>query len=182
MEGSVLGRESAVLVVVDVQEKFRQVIHEWDVMLSGVGKLVGGCTVLGVPVVATEQYPKGLGQTVEEIRPLLTEPPIEKLSFSCMGEPKFRERLESLRRRQLILCGIEAHVCVLNTALDALTEGYDVHIAADATSSRRRQDKETALANATQAWAHPTTVETILFQLLEKAGTEEFKQISKIVK
>ncbi|MFH1056172.1 MAG: hydrolase [Candidatus Altiarchaeota archaeon] len=177
-----LKEEDSVLIVIDVQEKFKLVIHGWDGTLVNIVKLVRGCQILDIPVIVTEQYPKGLGRTVQEIRDALDFNPVEKMSFSCFGEEGFKRKLEGFGRKTLVLCGVEAHVCLLNTTLDALEKGYKVHYVVDAVSSRNPTDKEIAVKRVIHAGAYPTSTEMILFQLLEKAGTEEFKEISKIVK
>jgi nicotinamidase-related amidase len=178
----ILEREHSALIVIDVQERFKPVISRWDETVANISKLIMGCKALHVPVLATEQYPKGLGRTVPEISGLLDSPPMEKITFSCLGDGKVREKVRGLGRRQLLLCGIEAHVCVLNTALDAISEGYEVHYVADAISSRKQQDMEIAVERVTQSGAYLASTEMALFQLLKTAGSEEFKEISRIVK
>jgi len=170
------------LVVVDVQEKFRSVIHEWDKTLENIVKLIRGAQVLGVPTVVTEQYPKGLGKTVKEISDVLEFTPVEKTCFSCAKDDGFMEALDATGCENVILCGIESHVCVLQTALDLMKGGYDVHYVVDAVSSRNKSDKKIAVRRVVQEGALASSVEMILFQLLEKAGTDEFKKISEIVK
>jgi len=178
----VLSADESALVVVDVQEKFRPAIDGWDGMVAEVVKLIKGCKILGVPVIATEQYPKGLGRTVSEVREVLDCPPVEKTSFSCFGDALFRDRIALTGRRQLLLCGIEAHVCVLNTALDALSGGYEVHYVVDATSSRKRGDKDVAVERVKQSGAYLATTEMALFQLLKGSKAGGFKEISVLVK
>lgn len=170
------------MVVVDVQERFRPVVHEWDWMLENIVRLIRGCRVLDVPVVVTEQYPKGLGGTVSEIKGVLGFTPVVKNAFSCFGEPSFNDTLKELGRKNIVLCGIEAHVCVFNTALDALEDGYNVHLAADAVSSRKKSDRRTAVRRMTQEGVRLASVEMLLFQMLKEAGSEEFKKIQEIVK
>lgn len=177
-----LSADNSVLVVVDVQERFRDVINEWEETVENVVKVVEGCRVLGVPILHTEQYPKGLGKTVNELRQALDGEPVEKVHFSCMGDPGFRQKIGSFGKKHVILCGIEAHVCVLQTALDLMDDGHVVHVVVDAVSSRKESDKKTAVRRMLNEGAAPETVEMVLFQLLKKGGTEEFKKISKIVK
>jgi nicotinamidase-related amidase len=131
----------------------------------------------------TEQYPKGLGKTHSNLRPLLENSPFyEKLSFSCFRQPAFRLELERLHIRDILICGIEAHVCVLQTALDLLENDYRVFVAADAMSSRSSFNYHTGLSLMRDAGAVIGSTETFLFQMLEEAGTDRFKQISKLVK
>ena len=183
---NVIGRDGAVLAIVDIQERLLGALAE-DRRSSVVGRAlvaVDAALVLGVPVLVSEQYPKGLGPTAAAIRDRLGDAfaPIEKLAFSCGRSPEFRQALERTGRRQVILCGVETHVCVLQTALDLMRDGYEVFIAADAVASRRDVDRDTALALLRQAGVTIGTTEMFAFQMLECAGTDEFKQIAKIVR
>jgi nicotinamidase-related amidase len=181
--GFSIDRRKAVLVVVDVQERLAAVMDERQKVIANCRRLVDGAAILGVPAIVTEQYPKGLGPTEEELRGALSsEPPVTKLSFSCCGEPAFMERLDALARRKVILCGMETHVCVLQTGLDLLREGFDVHLARDATCSRSRENRRTGIGMMRDAGAVITSTETVLFQLLREAGTAEFKAVSQLVK
>ncbi|MBU0762350.1 MAG: hydrolase [Candidatus Altiarchaeota archaeon] len=175
-----ISRDESVLVVVDIQEKFRPHIHEWDVMLGNSIKLIKGLKILDVPVVVTEQYPKGLGETVAEIKEVLEFKPVEKTCFSCMGEEGFRKNISG--KKQVILCGIEAHVCIMQTTLQLLDEGYEVYLVVDAMSSRKKSDKRIALRRATQKGAIPVSTEMVLFELLKDAKNLGFKEIQAIVK
>ena len=172
------------LLIVDVQEKLTPHIPVAESLIENCGKLIRGANVFSIPVDVTEQYPKGLGSTVPEICDLLpagTSIP-EKLRFSCAellswgtaGGPEND-------RFQIVVAGIEAHVCVQQTVLDLLSAGYRVHIAADAIASRKKFDWQTALTRMADSGAVVTTTESILFEWCEVAGTPEFKQISKIV-
>jgi len=178
----VLTRGNGILVVVDVQVKLARLMHESEALLDNLSRLVRGATVLGVPVVATEQNPAGLGPTVEEVAPLLPAGPIPKMAFSCCGEPAFTEALEATGRRQALLAGIETHVCVYQTARDLLARGYGVHVVADAVSSRSARNREVGLEKMRAAGAEVTSVETALFEMLEVAEGPAFKQILEIVK
>lgn len=170
------------LIVIDVQVALARVMHEKEALLENVRKLVQGAGVLGVPVLWTEQYPKGLGRTVPELADLMDSDPIEKVSFSCCGDDAFMAAVEKLGRKQLVLCGIEAHVCVYQTAAGLVERGYEVEVAADAVSSRVMGNKLIALDRMKSAGAKLTSVEMALFELLKVAGTEQFKQMIKIVK
>ena len=173
-----------VLVVVDMQEKFVPVIDGFDAVAANVEILVRGCRILGVPILATEQYPKGLGRTIEPLRSAWDDglQPIEKTAFSCLGEPAFVEAWSALGRRAVILAGIEAHVCVYQTVRDFLARGVDVELVADAVSSRTARNREIGLQRCVQLGARLTSVEMVLFEWLEKAGGEAFKAISRLVK
>jgi len=177
-----LQEDSVVLVVVDVQGKLARVVHESERVIGNVGRIIAGAKALGVPVLCTEQNPAGLGATVEEIAPLLGDPAIPKMAFSCCGEPVFVEALKYLGRRQILLAGVETHVCVYQTAMDLLQMGLEPHVVADAVSSRDPRNKELALRKMRAAGAMITCVEMALFELLGTAKREEFKQILKIVK
>lgn len=178
-----LERGRAALVVVDVQEAFRPVVTEFDRIAHNIGVLVQAARVLGVPVLVTEQYPKGLGKTVPEVAQHLDGvEPIEKLCFSAAESDEFADRLDASGRDQVLLCGIESHVCVNQTADDLLVRGRQVHVAQDAVSSRTDENRTLGLHKMEQAGAVLTSVETALFELLGAAGTPEFKEIQALVK
>jgi nicotinamidase-related amidase len=188
-----LRKEDTVLVGIDFQERLMPAMKGSDELEAAAVKLVKGCRILGVPVIMTQQYTKGLGQTVPAIAAALTEPiggetgadvfqPIEKTSFSAMGEPAFAEALEALGRKTAIVAGIEAHVCVQQTVLDLLERGYTVFIANDCISSRSNTDKKYSQRRMGDAGAVGTTCESILFELLKGARESGFKQISALVK
>jgi nicotinamidase-related amidase len=178
-----LARERALLVVVDVQEAFRPAVIDFDRVAQSVAVLVQGAKVLGVPVIVTEQYPKGLGSTAPEVADHLDDvTPIEKVCFSAADSERFRAELAGAGREQVLLCGIEAHVCVSQTADDLLADGQQVQVAIDAVSSRTYENRKLGLHKMEQAGAVLTSVETALFELLGAAGTPEFKEIQKLVK
>ncbi|HTY95911.1 MAG TPA: hydrolase [Solirubrobacteraceae bacterium] len=170
-----LSRERAALVVVDVQEGFRG-YDTFEQVAGACAKLVEGARILGVPVLATEQYPKGLGPTAPEVG-LGEQHPLEKTVFSAVRAEGF----DLQGRRQAIVCGIEAHVCVSQTVLDLLDEGLEVHVPADAVGSRHRSDYEIGLRRMDDAGAQLGSVESVLFELLERAGTPEFKAVQKLI-
>jgi nicotinamidase-related amidase len=175
----VLDRERATLVVVDVQEAFRPAVLDFERVVEEIGKLVEASTVLGVPVVLTEQYPKGLGHTVPELAEHLDGvEPIEKVCFSAARAGGFHLG----RRDQVLVCGIESHVCVSQTAHDLLERGLEVHVAGDAVSSRTAGNRDLGLHKMEAAGAVLTSVETALFELVGAAGTDEFKQVQRLVK
>jgi nicotinamidase-related amidase len=172
-----------VLVVVDVQEAFRPAVTDFESVVKNVATLVQGAQVLDVPILLTEQYPKGLGRTVPEVsRHLDGIEPIEKLCFSAAEADEFAKRLAESGRDQVLLSGIESHVCVNQTADDLLRGGSEVHVAQDAVSSRTEDNRALGLHKMEKAGAVITSVETALFELLREAGTPEFKEIQKLVK
>ena len=180
---TLLHREQTALVVVDVQEKLLHAMHDADAALRNVRILVEGANILGVPVLVTEQYPKGLGPTVGALADVLKDAPrYPKLSFSCLGDEPFLAALEALDSEQILICGVEAHVCVAQTALDVLDHGWMAAVAADATSSRKARHCEWALDRLRRAGAVVTCAESALFEMLGSAGTEEFKAVSRLVK
>jgi nicotinamidase-related amidase len=178
-----LDRSRAALAVIDVQEAFRTAVGDFDQVARNTAVLVQGARILGVPVLVTEQYPKGLGRTVPEVAEHLDGiEPMEKVSFSAVEVSGFPSALAEHQRDQVLLCGIETHVCVNQTAEDLLGDGFEVHIAADAVSSRTAQNRELGLHKMEHAGATLTSVETALFELLREAGTPEFKEIQQLVK
>ncbi len=179
-----LHRAECVLVVVDIQEKLAARMAERDAVVAAARALILAARRLEVPILVTEQYPRGIGLTLPELRDALGEScvPIEKLSFGCAAEPQFLDRLRALRRNQVVLCGMEAHVCVLQTALGLLDKGSVVHVAADAVCSRNPEHKRIALDLMRQAGVAITSWESAAFQWLGKAGTPEFKDLLPLFK
>ena len=177
-----MDRDNTALVVIDLQEKFLPVIHNIKEVISNAEKVIKIFKILKMPIMITEQYPKGLGKTVESISNLIETEPIEKISFSCFGEEKFLESIGKYNMKNLVLLGIESHVCVLNTAIDAIKRGYVPYVVVDATSSRKKIDYEISLKRMVQENIYLTTSEILFYRLLEKAGTPEFREISKIIK
>jgi nicotinamidase-related amidase len=170
-----LARDRAALVVVDVQEGFRPYASFADVA-DACAKLVAGARVLELPTLVSEQYPKGLGHTAPEVG-LEDETRIEKTVFSAARADGF----DLAGRRQAIVCGIETHVCVSQTVHDLLDQGVEVHVPADAVASRHEIDYERGLERMERAGAIVTTVEAALFELLQRAGTPEFKAVQKLI-
>ncbi|NUQ62489.1 MAG: hydrolase [Pirellulales bacterium] len=169
------------LLVVDVQEKLVPAIADHQQVVWNVGRLIDGAKILGVPVAATEQYPKGLGPTVPEIARRLGEIP-SKLTFSCGGCPDVFADWESRGIHKVLVCGIECHVCVQQTVLDLLAGGWRVYLAVDAVGSRHESDCRTALGRMDSSGATLTTTEAVLFEWCDIAGTPQFKQISQLVR
>lgn len=179
-----LDRNDAVLVVIDIQEKLCRVMDQkvLERLVRNVGILQTAAHELTIPVIGTEQYVRGLGELLPEIKGCIADPTIEKLSFGCCGEPAFLDRIRSLGRRQVIVAGMEAHICVLQTVLGLLDAGYVVHLVRDAIMSRRKENWKAACEIAASAGAVVTTTEAALFQLLRTAGTAEFKKLSPLVR
>ena len=170
-----LDRERAALIVVDVQEAFRPAVENFDDVVENTRRLMEGAKILGIPTVVTEQYPKGLGRTVDELGAVEA---VEKTCFSAARADGF----ELDGRDQALVCGIETHVCVSPTAHDLLERGVEVHVASDAVSSRTAANKRVGLHKMEQSGAIVTSVETALFELLGAAGSDEFKQVQGLVK
>jgi nicotinamidase-related amidase len=179
-----LSCESAALAVIDMQEAFRPVMPDFGEVASRIATAVEGARLLQVPVILTEQYPKGLKHTAEEILPQLpTElKAIEKSCFSSCGAAEFLSRLESRNIKQVIVCGIEAHICVMQTTLDLLERGYEVFLLVDCITSRKPENKGVALARLTQAGAILSTLEMSLFEMMRDADSPQFKAVQKLIK
>jgi nicotinamidase-related amidase len=178
---SLLQRNQTALVVVDVQEAFRP-YASFEQVAAQCAKLVQGARILNVPRMVSEQYPKGLGHTAPEVG-LQDEPTVEKSVFSAARADGFdRSGIGQRGHTQVIVCGIETHVCVSQTVHDLLEEGIEVHVPADAVGSRHTIDYERGLERLGRAGAIVTTVESVLFELLERAGTPEFKAVQGLIK
>lgn len=178
-----LDKNKAVLVVVDVQERLVPAMDKKEKVTGNCVHLIEAAKLMKMPVLVTEQYPRGLGPTIEEIRNALTHyEPLEKVTFDCCRGDGFLEKLASLKKGHIILAGMETHVCVLQTCLSLIKEGYFPHLVSDAVCSRKKDDYLTGTEMMRDAGAVITCTETVLFQLLEKAGTSEFKAISKRIK
>jgi len=178
-----LNPENTALTIIDVQEKLSRVMYEKEMLFESIQKLIKGIQVLDIPVIVTEQYPKGLGPTIPEVSNLFPNfQPIPKISFSCCGNERFLQELNDLHRKQVLIAGIETHVCVYQTALDLLSLGYEVQVVTDCVSSRTPANRDIGLNRVSQAGAIPTSTEMALFELLKVADGERFRAISKIVK
>ena len=178
-----LTRTQAGLVVVDIQDRLLPAIFEKERVVQNALRLIQGADILHVPVFATEQYRKGLGPTVPEVAAAIPGfAPLEKLAFSACGAAGFIPALSQKKVSAAILCGIEAHVCVSQTCLDLLDGGFRVFVAADAVSSRTSENYHIGLDRMRAAGAVIVSTEMVLFELLEQAGTAEFKQILNLVK
>ncbi|MDY3554047.1 isochorismatase family protein [Gemmata sp. JC717] len=177
-----LTAETSAVVVVDIQDRLLAKVPGRDSLVRNAGFVLDVAAKLAVPVRAAEQYPKGLGPTTAEIARRLPSPPPAKTSFSCCGAGTFLEELEMLRRPQVVLVGMETHVCVLQTALDFLHAGLHVFLAVDALAARNAVDHDTAVRRLELAGAVPTTVEAVAFEWLRDAAHSQFKAVSELVK
>lgn len=188
-----LSADRSALVVIDIQERLAPAVHAGERIVHNVTVLLRAARRLGVPVLATEQYPKGLGRTLPAVADHLPAEHlpaehlpgggvIEKMHFGCVGEAAFNERLAGLDRRQIVLTGMEAHVCVLQTALGLVEQGLDVFIVADATSSRTAANAELGIERMRANGVEVVTTEMVVFEWLHKAGTPAFKELSRLIK
>ena len=176
--------KSMIITLVDLQERLCGAIGQsWEI-LPRVRILIEGAKTLGVPVIATEQYPQGLGATLPEIKEIL--PPdtafVAKTSFSCFGAEDYRKELAKASKDAMAVIGVESHVCVLQTAIDAAARGYEVYVPEDCVASRRDSDKAAALSFMRCSGIHVVTSEMLLFMLLKDASHPDFKTISKIIR
>lgn len=175
--------EQSAGILIDVQQKLFPHIDAHDQLESKLKTLISGLQLLGIPILVTEQYTKGLGETIPEIKHILNDySPIEKLSFSCCDEVTFSEHITDLQKQFFIIAGIETHVCVLQTVIDLITSGYQPVVVSDCVSSRYIEDKKTAIDRILQEGAIVTSTESLLFELTRKSGTPLFKEISRLVK
>jgi len=179
-----LSRESAALAIIDMQEAFRLVIPDFGDVASRIAKAVEGAGLLEVPVIVTEQYPKGLKHTAKEILARLPDEltAIEKSCFSSCGAEDFLAQLKSRNIKQVLVCGIEAHICVLQTSLDLLASGFEVYLLVDCITSRAPENKLAALARLEQAGTVPCTLEMALFEMMRTADSPQFKAIQNLIK
>lgn len=177
-----LKRENAVLIFIDVQGRLSDQVDDSESLFVNLHRLFQGMDALGVPVIVTEQIPEKLGPTREEFQEFIKEPVISKTSFGCCGEQKFFQTLEKTGRKQVILCGIETHVCVYQTAMELLATGHKVYVIADAVSSRNPANKALALRRMENEGVRLTGTEMVLFELLGDAKDPAFKSILQIVK
>jgi len=184
-ENFLLDPAKALLVVIDVQEKLCAAMDQSALqqLTKNTGILLESANELAVPVIFTEQYVKGLGPTLGELRQRAPAAPgFEKMTFSCCGNDAFIKHLKKSHRTQIIVTGMETHVCVLQTVIDLLDEGFDVHLVKDAVMSRSSDNKQTSIEAMVLAGTVPTCTEAVVFQLLKIAGTDLFRKLSKLVK
>ena len=178
-----LTTENSALVLVDVQGKLAQAMHAKEEFFDSIIRLVKGARILELPILWNEQNPAGLGPTIPEIAELLpNQKPLSKLSFSCCGNEDFIKELKKLNRPNLLVAGIETHVCVYQTAADLIDQNFAVQVVADAVASRTAENKQIGLEKCKQAGAGLTSTETVLFELLRIAKGDKFKEIINVVK
>ena len=171
------------LVVVDVQGKLAQLMYDKDVLFKNIQTLIKAAKILDIPVVWCQQCPKALGPTVPEISEFLVDiKPINKTAFSCCGDEQFNIRLNELSRKQVLLCGIETHVCIYQTAVDLLGKGFPVDVIANAVSSRTKENRKVALKRMSAEGVKISSVEMALFELLKTAEHPNFKEIARLIK
>lgn len=178
-----LDREDALLLIIDIQERLAVAMKEIGRVVKNCEHLIELAKMIAIPIIVTEQYPKGLGRTVPELQSILPEyRPIEKVAFNCCNEPTFLSEIKKRGRKKVIVTGMETHVCVLQTTASLLKEGFIPHVVQDAVCSRTEENWKTGIEFMRDAGAAITCTETVLFQLLKVAGTEEFKKISQRIK
>lgn len=176
-------KENTIGVLIDIQTRLYPYINDNETLTQNCIKLISGLRILDVPIVVTQQYTQGLGGTLAELEEVLGEyKHIEKTSFSCCDEPRFNEDLALASKMYVIVWGIETHVCVLQTVNDLIGQGYIPVVVEDCVGSRRPNDKKIAIERMRQAGALITTYESILFELLKYSGTDQFREISRLVK
>lgn len=178
-----LKAETTALLVIDVQGKLAHSVFNKDALFDNTRRLVQGARLLDLPIVWIEQYPQGLGPTIPEVSDLIDQPhALSKTTFSCCGEASIVKTLEQLGRQQLLVCGIEAHVCVYQSVMDLLERGYDVELIADAISSRREENKELGIRKMLRAGAQLSGTEMCLFELVKDAASPKFRAMLELVK
>jgi nicotinamidase-related amidase len=183
MHPHLLRRDEAVLVLIDVQERLHAEMARRDEAAANLVKLAEAAKILGIPVVVTEHAAKAFGPTIEPVRSALAAyEPLHKLVFSCFGSEEFRAKLGSLGRRQVVVAGYETHVCVCQTALDAQAAGYQVHLVRDASCSRTDANAAVGVEKMSGAGILPASAETVIFELLQRAGTDEFRALLPVIK
>ena len=178
-----LAIENSILIVIDIQDRLVRVMHEKEVLLENLQKIIKGAGILNIPMIITEQDPEKLGATIPEISPLLGNiRPIHKSSFSCCETDAFMKELGRMKRGQVMVIGVESHVCVYQTTVDLIRLGYEVHIVTDCTSSRTGKNRALGIERMRDEGAKLTGTEMALFELLKIAGSDSFREISRLVK
>ena len=175
--------QNCCLVVVDVQGKLAQLMYDKQVLFNNIKILIKTAKILNIPILWCQQCPDALGPTIPEIAQLLTDnEPIDKSAFSCCGAEQFDIKLNESKRQQVLLCGIETHVCIYQTAVDLLAKGFSVDLIADAVSSRTQENKQIAINRMAAEGINISCTEMALFELLKTAEHPQFKQIAKLIK
>ena len=175
--------ENTALVIIDLQGKLWNVMYAKEALLENILKLIKSFRILGVPMILTEQNPKGLGSTLDEIVQILPEiKPITKFTFGCCQNGEFMQAISDLKRKQILICGIEAHICVYQTSLELLSKGYEVQVVADAVASRVTKNMDIALSRVQSEGVKLTVSEMAQYELLQTAENPKFKDLLKVVK
>ncbi|PIE55563.1 MAG: hydrolase [Dethiosulfovibrio peptidovorans] len=182
MKPHTLQTKTTLFLLVDIQEKLLPAIHSHQDVLRNVKKLLIAAQVMSIPVRYTEQYPQGLGTTIQDLREYLEDPPFEKQSFGCFNEQGFNEYIFCPQKTQVVLFGIESHICIHTTALQFLKREYQVAVVADACGSRNPEHHRLALSNMTACGVHVLPLESVIYQLLQRAGTPEFSKLLPLFK
>ncbi|MFQ3573933.1 MAG: hydrolase [Thermodesulfovibrionales bacterium] len=183
MQKYIINKENSALMIIDIQERLANVMKHRDEVIKNTLHLIDLSKLYDIPIIVTEQYPKGLGKTVPEITQRLNNyTALEKITFDCCLDDEIKKTILSLNKTHLIITGMETHICVLQTTLSLLQMGYHCHLVCDAVCSRTKQNWKTGLSLMDKAGAVITSTEIVLFQILQRAGTEEFKTISKKIK
>ena len=184
MHQNTLQLTQSALAIIDMQDAFRSRIPNFTEVANRIAVMVQGARLLGLPIIVTEQYPQGLGHTASEILEVLPESLeiIEKTTFSSCGAQSFLAQLEGSAAKQILLCGIEAHICVNQTAHDLLANGFQVHVLSDCVTSRKQSDRRDATRKMQMSGAIPCSVELALFELMRDAKHEQFRAIQKLIK
>jgi nicotinamidase-related amidase len=178
-----LACDRSCLLIVDAQERLMPAMADANMVIDNAIVLIRAAQRLNVPILLSRQYPKGLGDTVEPIREAVGDSRIfDKIEFSCFANQEMRKAMQELGRDQFVVAGVEAHVCVLQTAMDLAGEGYQVAIVNDATSSRRQESQDVAMLRMAKDGIDPVTTEMVLFEWLREAGGEEFKELSSLIR
>jgi nicotinamidase-related amidase len=182
MHPNLLTKE-CLLVLIDIQEKLFPYVKDKKQLLEQITKLIRFATIMKIPLILTEHYPRGLGPTIQEIRNILPEySPITKITFSAFRSKKFLQKIQDTKIKTLLICGIESHICIEQTALDGLSLGLNIHIISDAISSRRNQDLQMGIQKMQQSGGIISTTEMAMYEILERADIPEFKDVLKLVK
>lgn len=179
---AILRRDDALLVCIDYQESLLRVMHEASRVKTNGILLLGVAKILGIPIVATTQNANRLGGVIADVSDLLTNPTVDKMTFSAAQSPDVMSAIESSGRRQVVLCGIETHICIAQTAMDLVAAGYQVHVAADAVSSRSMEKHKLGMERIRDSGVLPIASEAVVYELLGQAGTPEFRLILPLVK
>ncbi len=182
MEKEFISTKDTVLVVIDIQEKLLPAIKNKDEIEKNAKILLEMSKILDIPVIITEQYPKGLGKTIKEIKKFVNNKPVEKITFDSFLNNEFEKTLKNTGRKNILLCGIETHICILQTALSGLKKGYNIHLICDATGSRDINNYKIAINRLLNAGAILTSTEIALFQLVKSSKTSAFKKLLQLIK